>query len=161
MPTFEKLNSCDDTISKIEMIIPSTFTTLVPSFPHSNKYSPPTTERYNKLCGSLRSFAHRISILSAQDPFRSKMEAQLLAKLYDMGVLNSTAKLSDIENKLTVAAFCRRRLAVIMVVSKMAQTVSAVSMMVSMSIIRLLVTVLTLFSVGCEIYRTGTCQSGS
>lgn len=57
------------------------------------------------------------------------MEAQLLAKLYDMGVLNSTAKLSDIENKLTVAAFCRRRLAVIMVVSKMAETVSAVSIM--------------------------------
>ena len=44
-----------------------------------------------------------------------------------MGVLNSQAKLSDIDNKLTVAAFCRRRLAVIMVTSKMAETVSAVS----------------------------------
>jgi U3 small nucleolar ribonucleoprotein protein IMP3 len=54
------------------------------------------------------------------------METQLLSKLYDMGVLNSTAKLSDIENKLTVAAFCRRRLAVFMCVSKMAETVSAV-----------------------------------
>jgi len=55
------------------------------------------------------------------------MEGQILSKLYDMGVLNSQAKLSDIDNKLTVAAFCRRRLAVIMVTSKMAQTVSAVS----------------------------------
>lgn len=55
------------------------------------------------------------------------MEGQLLSKLYDMGVLNSTAKMSDIENKLTVAAFCRRRLAVIMCMSKMAETVSAVS----------------------------------
>ena len=54
------------------------------------------------------------------------MEAQLLSKLYDMGVLNSTAKLSDVENKLTVAAFCRRRLAVFMCMSKMAETVSAV-----------------------------------
>jgi len=54
------------------------------------------------------------------------MEGQVLSKLYDMGVLNSQAKLSDIENKLTVAAFCRRRLAVIMVTSKMAETVSAV-----------------------------------
>ncbi len=53
------------------------------------------------------------------------MEAQLLSKLYDMGVLNSTAKLSDVD-KLTVAAFCRRRLAVFMCMSKMAETVSAV-----------------------------------
>ena len=83
--------------------------------------------RYNKLCGSLRSFAHRISMLPAQDPYRARMEGQVLYKLYDMGVLNSTAKLSDIENKLTVAAFCRRRLAVIMTMAKMAETVSAVS----------------------------------
>jgi U3 small nucleolar ribonucleoprotein protein IMP3 len=55
------------------------------------------------------------------------MEGQILSKLYDMGALNSQAKLSDVDNKLTVAAFCRRRLAVIMVTSKMAQTVSAVS----------------------------------
>lgn len=82
--------------------------------------------RYNKLCGSLRSYAHRLSLLPAQDPFRTRMEGQLLSKLYDMGVLNSQAKLSDVENKLTVAAFCRRRLAVIMTMSKMAETVSAV-----------------------------------
>ena len=44
-----------------------------------------------------------------------------------MGVLNSQAKLSDVDNKLTVASFCRRRLAVIMVTSKMAETVGAVS----------------------------------
>ena len=54
------------------------------------------------------------------------MEAQLLSKLYDIGVLNSTAKLSGVENRLTVAAFCRRRLAVFMCMSKMAETVSAV-----------------------------------
>lgn len=54
------------------------------------------------------------------------MEGQILSKLFDMGVLNSQAKLSDVDNKLTVAAFCRRRLAVIMVMAKMAETVSAV-----------------------------------
>lgn len=83
--------------------------------------------RYNKLCGSLRSLAHRIAVFPSQDPFRSRVEGQILSKLYDMGVLNSQAKLSDVDNKLTVAAFCRRRLAVIMVTSKMAETVSAVS----------------------------------
>lgn len=51
---------------------------------------------------------------------------QILSKLFDMGVLNAQAKMSDVDNKLTVAAFCRRRLAVILVTSKMAQTVSAV-----------------------------------
>ncbi|EAU80584.2 U3 small nucleolar ribonucleoprotein IMP3 [Coprinopsis cinerea okayama7 len=81
--------------------------------------------KYNKLCGQLRSFAHRISLLPAQDPFRTKMEGQLLSKLYDMGILNTAAKLSDVENKVTVAAFCRRRLAVFMCMSKMAETVSA------------------------------------
>ncbi|KAN0140179.1 alpha-L RNA-binding motif-containing protein [Lactarius tabidus] len=81
--------------------------------------------RYNKLCGSLRSLAHRISLLPSHDPFRTRLEGQILSKLYDMGVLNSQAKLSDVDNKLAVASFCRRRLAVIMVTSKMAETVSA------------------------------------
>ncbi|KAH9843791.1 alpha-L RNA-binding motif-containing protein [Rhodofomes roseus] len=91
-------------------------------FPFHTSHCP---HRYNKLCGSVRSFAHRLSLLSAQDPFRAKMEGQMLSKLYDMGVLNSQAKLSDVENKLTVAAFCRRRLAVLMTMSNMAETVSA------------------------------------
>lgn len=98
-----------------------------------HKYVPPrfpfsltACSRYNKLCGTLRSFAHRLSMLPAQDPFRATMEGQLLSKLYDMGVLNSQAKLSDLENKLTVSAFCRRRLAVFVCMSKMSETVSAV-----------------------------------
>ncbi|GJJ07653.1 Small subunit (SSU) processome component [Clathrus columnatus] len=82
-------------------------------------------QKYNKLCGSLRQYAHRLSSLPAQDPFRTKMENQLLSKLYDMGILNAASKLSDVENKVTVAAFCRRRLAVVMCMSKMAETVSA------------------------------------
>jgi U3 small nucleolar ribonucleoprotein protein IMP3 len=74
----------------------------------------------------MRSLAHRLALLPAQDPFRARMEAQILSKLYDMGVLNLESKLSDVENKLTVAAFCRRRLGVVMTRLKMAETVSAV-----------------------------------
>lgn len=74
----------------------------------------------------MRSLAHRLALLPAQDPFRPHMEAQILSKLYDMGVLNLESKLSDVENKLTVAAFCRRRLGVVMTRLKMAETVSAV-----------------------------------
>lgn len=57
------------------------------------------------------------------------MQAAVLAKMYDMGVLNSDSKLSDIENKLTVSAFCKRRLAVVMCQLKMAETVSSVSLL--------------------------------
>ncbi|KAK7051242.1 U3 small nucleolar ribonucleoprotein imp3 [Paramarasmius palmivorus] len=91
--------------------------------------------KYNKLCGSLRSFAHRITLLPAQDPFRARMESQLLNKLYDMGVLNSSAKLSDVD-KLTVAAFCRRRLAVFMCMTKMAETVSAAAKFIEQGHVR-------------------------
>ncbi|KIY66788.1 alpha-L RNA-binding motif-containing protein [Cylindrobasidium torrendii FP15055 ss-10] len=91
--------------------------------------------KYNKLCGQLKSFGHRISLLPAQDPYRPRMEAQLLAKLYDMGILNSTAKLSDIE-KITVSAFCRRRLAVVMCMSKMAETVSAAAQFIEQGHVR-------------------------
>lgn len=66
-------------------------------------------DRYNTLAGSLRSYAHRISLLPAQDPFRAKMEAALLSKLYDMGVLGSqSGGLSDVldgGNKSKVRGF--------------------------------------------------------
>jgi U3 small nucleolar ribonucleoprotein protein IMP3 len=94
-------------------------------FQNNVRIYPHHARRYNKLCGNLRSYAHRLSGLPAQDPFRPRSEAALLGKLYDIGVLNSQSKLSDVENKLTVAAFCRRRLAVVAVTLKMAETVSA------------------------------------
>ena len=63
------------------------------------------------------------------------MEAQILSKLYDLGILNSTAKLSDVD-KLTVTAFCRRRLAVFMCMSKMAETVSAAAKFIEQGHVR-------------------------
>ncbi|TRM66549.1 hypothetical protein BD626DRAFT_396303 [Schizophyllum amplum] len=81
--------------------------------------------KYNALCGSLRQFAHRVSLLPAQDPKRATLEGQLLNKLYDMGIINSGQKLSEVENKVTVSAFCRRRLGVWMCMRGMVETVSA------------------------------------
>ncbi|KAH0839544.1 alpha-L RNA-binding motif-containing protein [Lanmaoa asiatica] len=92
--------------------------------------------KYNKLCGALRSYAHRLSMLPAQDPFRAQMEGQLLSKLYDIGVLTSQTKLSDVENRLSVAAFCRRRLAVFMCMNKMAETVSAAAKFIEQGHVR-------------------------
>jgi U3 small nucleolar ribonucleoprotein protein IMP3 len=52
-----------------------------------------------------------------------------LGKLFDMGILGTggggRGKLSDVENKVTVSAFCRRRLAVVMTRLGMADQVSA------------------------------------
>jgi U3 small nucleolar ribonucleoprotein protein IMP3 len=75
------------------------------------------------------------------------MESQLLAKLFDMGILNTTAKLSDVD-KTTVSAFCRRRLAVFMCMSKMAETVSAVSRFLCLLVMALLINM----EIGCQIY---------
>ncbi len=49
----------------------------------------------------------------------------MLEKLFDMGILGTggsgKGKLSDIEHKVTVSAFCRRRLGVLMTKLRMAQ----------------------------------------
>ncbi|GAA5855993.1 hypothetical protein JCM5353_001104 [Sporobolomyces roseus] len=102
---------------------------------------------YNKLCGQVRRISHLLSRLPPVDPFRTKYEDLLLSKLYDMGIMDRGAKMSDIEGsdavavkgfkgkeketegqgkkegKVTVGAMCRRRLAVVMVRLKMAETV--------------------------------------
>lgn len=79
---------------------------------------------YNRLCGSLRQLAHKLQQLSPEDAFRVKMEGSLLSKLYDMGVLDvSTTSLDQLDDKITVSAFCRRRLAVVLCKLKMCQTV--------------------------------------
>jgi U3 small nucleolar ribonucleoprotein protein IMP3 len=83
---------------------------------------------YSRLCGSILSLAHRLSQLPARDPFRAKYEGSLLSKLYDMAILDVGAKVEDVRDgkKVTVSAFCRRRLAVVLCQLKMSQTVKMV-----------------------------------
>jgi U3 small nucleolar ribonucleoprotein protein IMP3 len=75
--------------------------------------------------GSCKKLVHRLSLLDPTDPYRLLHEQRLLDKLYAIGVINSTSKVSDIENKLSVSAFCRRRIAVVMARLRMCETVSA------------------------------------
>ncbi|CDK29589.1 unnamed protein product [Kuraishia capsulata CBS 1993] len=77
--------------------------------------------KYNKICGDVRKLAHRLSLLQPNDPFRIKHEQMLLEKLYDMGILATKSKISDLENKMTVSAICRRRLPIVMTRLKMAE----------------------------------------
>ncbi|KAL7417311.1 hypothetical protein BDY24DRAFT_165867 [Mrakia frigida] len=92
--------------------------------------------KYNKLAGSLRGLAHRLSLLPAADPYRSEMEGQVLSKLYDMGLINLESKMSDVEHKVTVSGFCRRRLAVVACRMRMAETVSSAVKLIEQGHIR-------------------------
>lgn len=81
-------------------------------------------KKYNVLVGKTRQLALRLSTLSASDPFRARHESMMLNKLYDMGLLDTGAKMSDIMERLNVSAFCRRRLPVVMVRLHMSESVS-------------------------------------
>jgi ribosomal protein S4 len=92
-------------------------------------FQPDDYRKYNQLCGSLRQLAHRLANLDPADPFRRKHEDLLLEKLHDMGILGTggggKGKMRDVEHKVTVSAFARRRLPVVMTRLRMADTVQA------------------------------------
>jgi U3 small nucleolar ribonucleoprotein protein IMP3 len=77
--------------------------------------------KYNKLCGIITKFVARVKKREANDPFRVKVTEELLNKLYQTGVITTTKSLAKAE-QITVSAFCRRRLPVVMVRLKMAET---------------------------------------
>lgn len=79
--------------------------------------------KYNRICGDIRQLAHKLSLLPPTDQFRHKQEKLLLDKLYNMGILTTKSKISDLENKVSVSAICRRRLPVVMARLKMAETI--------------------------------------
>lgn len=119
---------------------------------------PEDYHKYNKLCGvsplqplrmpldgrvnadaenqSLRQLAHRLSLLPPENATRRKHEELLLNKLYDMGILSTKSKLSAVENGVTVSAFARRRLPVVMTRLKMAETVQAATKMIEQGQVR-------------------------
>ena len=88
-------------------------------------------KKYNTLCGSLRQLAHRLSQLDPEtDPTRRQIEADVLDKLWNMGILKQSreqgAGLSRVEREVTVSAFCRRRLGVYMARAGMVENVVTV-----------------------------------
>lgn len=97
---------------------------------------PEDYHKYNRLCGSLRQLAHRLTLLTPDNPVRRKHEELLLNKLLDMGILPTASKLSQVENAVTVSAFARRRLPVVMTRLRMAETVSAATKMIEQGHVR-------------------------
>lgn len=78
-------------------------------------------KQYNRLVGSITSLTATVRQLDATDPTRIELTDALLTKLYDMGIIPVKKSLAQVE-KLSTSAFCRRRLAVVMVKLKMAET---------------------------------------
>lgn len=71
----------------------------------------------------------------------------MLEKLFEMGILGAggggRGKLSDVENKITVSAFARRRLPVVMTRLRMADTVQAAVKIVEQGHVRVATEVIT------------------
>jgi hypothetical protein len=111
--------------------------------------------KYNKIAGQIKHLAHKLKLLSPDDPFRKRHEDLLLEKLYNMGILTAKTKLSDVEHKVTVSAFCRRRLPVVMCRMKMAETVPAVSRLETDC------TAFLIASTGCKIRGARPCSCRS
>ncbi|KAJ3289634.1 Small subunit (SSU) processome component [Borealophlyctis nickersoniae] len=91
--------------------------------------------KYNRLCGQIRKLANKLSLLDPRDPYRAQQTDALLEKLYKVGIITAEKNLSQCE-KVTVAAFCRRRLPVVMVRLKMAETVKQAVMYVEQGHVR-------------------------
>ena len=85
---------------------------------------------------SLRQLAHRLTLLPPDNAVRRKTEKLLLDKLYDMGVLSTASKLSAVENAVTVSAFARRRLPVVMTRLRMAEHLRAAVTMIEQGHVR-------------------------
>jgi len=78
---------------------------------------------YSKICGMVTKLAAKLKTLSPEDPFRIAMTDQLLTKLCDIGIITTTKSLQKAE-EITASALCRRRLPVVMVRLKMAETMA-------------------------------------
>ena len=81
----------------------------------------PYNFRYNKICGLISKLTNKLSLLKPEDPFRTATADQLVQKLFLMGILPTQATLSQC-SEIAASAFCRRRLPVVMVSCKMAET---------------------------------------
>jgi U3 small nucleolar ribonucleoprotein protein IMP3 len=90
---------------------------------------------YSKIVGNIQKFAAKLKHLPEKDELRNVLGSQVLTKLHAMGIINDTKTLLSIE-KLTVSAFCRRRLPVVMVRCKMAETLKEATTFIEQGHIR-------------------------
>lgn len=78
---------------------------------------------YNCIVGRIRKLANALSRLKDTDETKNTLGRNLVERLYTMGVINNK-KLIDC-SKVSVSAFCKRRLSYIMIRNKMVQHTQA------------------------------------
>nr|CAG4643400.1 EOG090X0APJ [Ilyocryptus agilis] len=91
--------------------------------------------KYNKLARDIRELANQVKELDPNDSFRTDSSANLLEKLYSMGLIPTKWSL-DLATRVTASCFCRRRLPVVMVRSKMADSIKLATQFVEQGHVR-------------------------
>ncbi|XP_002736586.1 U3 small nucleolar ribonucleoprotein IMP3-like [Saccoglossus kowalevskii] len=77
--------------------------------------------KYNKLSRHVKQLAEKIKHLDVKDPFRTECTSRLIEKLYCMGLIPTKQSLA-LCDKVSASSFCRRRLPVVMLKLRMAQS---------------------------------------
>ena len=89
---------------------------------HSTHASPLCSScRYNRLAGFATSLVVKLKAFPPDSAFRIRSTEALLTKLYNMGLIPVATSLAAAE-RLSASAFCRRRLPVVMVRLKLAES---------------------------------------
>uniref|UniRef100_A0A1B6GZW8 U3 small nucleolar ribonucleoprotein protein IMP3 n=1 Tax=Cuerna arida TaxID=1464854 RepID=A0A1B6GZW8_9HEMI len=91
--------------------------------------------KYNKLSREIRTVARKIKEIDPNESFRTDSSASLLEKLYIMGLINTKWNLESCDD-VTASSFCRRRLPVVMVRLRMAQTVKMATQLIEQGHVR-------------------------
>jgi len=99
---------------------------------------------YNRLVGMVTKLAAALLALPAKDPVRVARTEDLLTRLYELGVISHRNNL-EAAAKVTVSAFCRRRLPVVMVRLKFAENLNEATALVEQGHVR----------IGTEVVRDG------
>lgn len=91
---------------------------------------------YNRICGMVTKLSAKLKTLKPDDPFRIAMSEQLLQKLFDLGLIDSTKSLQKAED-MAASALCRRRIPVVMVRLKMAETLRVACTLIEQGQVRI------------------------
>ncbi|GAB1606941.1 U3 small nucleolar ribonucleoprotein protein IMP3-like [Argonauta hians] len=91
--------------------------------------------KYKGLARNIREVARKIKEVDQKDPYRIDATSRLLEKLYNLGIISTKQSLM-LANKVTAAAFCRRRLPVMMVRCHMAENLKTATKFIEQGHVR-------------------------
>lgn len=91
---------------------------------------------YNKIVGDITQLCSKLKALPADDNIRMQRTEDLLNKLYDMGIIPIKTGL-DVCSKVTVSSICRRRLPVVMMRLKFAETLTEATSLIEQGHVRI------------------------